>query len=242
MSEIADRIAQVQERIVAAAGAAGRPRESIKLVAVSKSQPAWAVAEAHRLGLTTFGENYAQEVSAKARELSDAPGLRWHFVGHLQTNKVRIVAPVIESIHSVDSTHLAAELGRRLAALGRTIEVLIEVNVAKEPAKTGCSPSELETIIDAVRAQPSLQLRGLMTMPPYNPDPERGRPFFAALRALQTLHGGRAELPELSMGMSDDFEVAIGEGATLVRVGTAIFGERAQRAATPRAPRRRADP
>jgi pyridoxal phosphate enzyme (YggS family) len=196
------------------------------LVAVSKRQPAEAVRDAYRLGLRSFGENYAQELVSKANEVGSLPGIEWHMIGHLQTNKARIVAPTISTLHTVDSTYVAVEIGKRAAKLARSIEVLIEVNVAKDPAKSGCSPTELQSIIDAVRAAPSLVLRGLMTMPPHTDDPEQARPFFAGLRALQTLHGGPAALPELSMGMSHDLEAAIAEGATIVRVGTAIFGER----------------
>jgi pyridoxal phosphate enzyme (YggS family) len=226
MSEIAARVAAVRERVERAARAAGRDPSSVRIVAVSKRQPASAVREAHRLGLRAFGENYAQELVAKAGETSDLADVEWHMIGHLQTNKARLVAPVVAMVHSVDSPHLAAELGKRLAKLGRSVRVLIEVNVAGDAAKTGCSPSELAQVIDAVRASEALELRGLMTMPPYADDPEAARPFFAGLRALRVLHGGPDALPELSMGMSHDLEVAIAEGATMVRVGTALFGER----------------
>jgi pyridoxal phosphate enzyme (YggS family) len=226
MSEIETRVAAVRERVERAARAAGRDPESVRIVAVSKRQPASAVREAYRLGLRAFGENYAQELVAKAGETSDLADVEWHMIGHLQTNKARLIAPVVGTIHSVDSVHVAAELGKRVAKLGRVVRVLIEVNVAKDAAKTGCSPSELAQVIDAVRASPALELRGLMTMPPYADDAQTARPFFAGLRALRTLHGGADTLPELSMGMSHDLEVAIAEGATMVRVGTALFGER----------------
>jgi pyridoxal phosphate enzyme (YggS family) len=227
MSELEERVASVKERIVRAAERAGRTPDTVRLVAVSKRQPAEAVREAYRLGLRAFGENYAQELVSKAAEVGDLPGIEWHMIGHLQTNKARLVAPVITALHTVDSIHVASEMGKRAAKLSRTIDVLIEVNVAKDPQKSGCSPVELQSIIDAVQACPSLVLRGIMTMPPHTEDPEEARPFFAGLRALQTLHGGTAILPELSMGMSHDLEAAIAEGATIVRVGTAIFGERA---------------
>jgi len=224
--DLAERIATVRERIRLAAERTGRSPESIRLVAVSKRHPADAVKEAYRLGLRAFGENYAQELVSKAADVGNLPGIEWHMIGHLQTNKARIVAPVISTLHTVDSTYLATEIGKRAAKLGRTIEVLIEVNVAKDSAKSGCTPYDLQSIIDAVGASPALVLRGIMTMPPHDDDPDRARPYFAGLRALQTLHGGRAALPELSMGMSHDLEAAIAEGATIVRVGTAIFGER----------------
>ncbi len=226
MINLEERIATVKERIRRAAERAKRSPDDVRLVAVSKRHPAEAVKEAYRLGLRAFGENYAQELVSKATEIGSLPGIEWHMIGHLQTNKARTVAPVIGMLHTVDSTYLASEMGKRAAKLERTIEVLIEVNIAKDPAKSGCSPPDLQSIIDAVRACPALALRGIMTMPPHTDDPERARPFFAGLRALQTLHGGAALLPELSMGMSHDLEAAVAEGATIVRVGTAIFGER----------------
>jgi len=226
MSEIETRVRAVRERVERAARAASRDPETVRIVAVSKRQPASAVREAHRLGFRAFGENYAQEMVAKAGETSDLADLEWHMIGHLQNNKARLIAPVVATIHSVDSVYVAAELGKRAEKLGRVIRVLVEVNVAKDEAKTGCAPYELEEVLDAVRASTALELRGLMTMPPYADDPETARPFFAGLRALRTLHGGPGALPELSMGMSHDLEVAIAEGATMVRVGTAIFGER----------------
>jgi pyridoxal phosphate enzyme (YggS family) len=226
MSDIERRLVEVRQRVERAARAANRDPAGVRIVAVSKRQPASAVREAHRLGLRTFGENYAQELVAKAGETSDLADVEWHMIGHLQTNKARLIAPVVGTIHSVDSVHVAAELGKRAAKLDRIVRVLIEVNVAKDEAKSGCSPSELAEVIDAVRASPALELRGLMTMPPYADEPETARPFFAGLRALRTLHGGAVALPELSMGMSHDLEVAIAEGATMIRVGTALFGER----------------
>jgi pyridoxal phosphate enzyme (YggS family) len=225
-SDLRKRVALVRDRIARAAHGAGRDPEMVKLVAVSKRQPANAVREAHRLGLCAFGENYAQELVSKAGETADLADIEWHMIGHLQTNKARLIAPVVNAIHSLDSVHVAIELGKRVAKAGRTVRALIEVNVAGDAAKTGCSPSELQDVMDAVRASPALELRGLMTMPPYADDPALSRPFFAGLRALRTLHGGAAALPELSMGMSHDLEIAIAEGATMVRVGTALFGER----------------
>ncbi len=226
MSALSDRVSAVRERIARAAARAGRAPESIRLVAVSKRHPAAAVREAHALGLRAFGENYAQELVAKATEVGPIADIEWHMIGHLQTNKARMVAPVIATIHTIDAAHVAAELGKRAAKLGRSIGALIEVNVAKDAAKTGCAPDDLAAIIDAVRSTGSLELRGLMTMPPYSDDADASRPFFAELRELQARHGGARALPELSMGMSHDLESAIAEGATMVRVGTAIFGER----------------
>jgi len=230
---MADRIAEVERRIEAATRAAGRPRESVHLVAVSKGHPASAVLQAYGLGLRVFGENYAKELVAKAQEIANLPGLTWRFIGHLQSNKARLVAPIAAAVDSVDSASLATELGRRAAKIGRRIQVLVEVNVANDSAKTGCAPQDLESVLLAVEAEPSLELRGLMTMPPLTEDPEQARPFFAGLRALRSLHGGADRLPDLSMGMSADLDVAIGEGATMIRVGTAIFGERNSTAREP---------
>jgi pyridoxal phosphate enzyme (YggS family) len=229
VTDLAASIASVRERIAKAAARAGRSEQSVRLVAVSKRQPASAVREAHALGLCAFGENYAQELVAKATEAGALAGIEWHLIGHLQTNKARHVAPVISMMHTIDSAHVATELGKRAAKIGRSIFALIEVNVAKDPAKSGCAPGELGAIIEAVRAAGALELRGLMTMPPYADDAEAARPFFAELRELQGRHGGPRALPELSMGMSHDLEAAIAEGATIVRVGSAIFGERQER-------------
>jgi len=224
--DLAGRIAGVRERIAKAAARAGRSEQSVRLVAVSKRNAAAAVRDAHAAGLRAFGENYAQELVAKAAEVSALDGIEWHLIGHLQTNKARHVAPVIAMVHTIDSADIATELGKRAAKLGRTIRALIEVNVARDPKKTGCAPDELGLIVEAVRAAGALELSGLMTMPPYADDADAARPFFAQLRELQARHGGPRALPELSMGMSHDLEAAIAEGATIVRVGTAIFGER----------------
>ena len=226
MTELADRVSAVRERIARATARAARPANSVRLVAVSKRHPASSVREAHALGLRVFGENYAQELVAKAADVGPLENIEWHMIGRLQTNKARHVAPVIAMIHTIDAPHVATELGKRTVGAGRTIGALVEVNVAGEAAKSGCAPDAVGAVLDAVRATPGLVLRGLMTMPPYNDDPEASRPHFAALRELQARHGGAAALPELSMGMSHDFEAAIAEGATIVRVGTAIFGER----------------
>lgn len=226
MSDLAARVTAVRERIARAAARAMRSEQSVRLLAVSKRHPAAAVREAHALGLRAFGENYAQELVAKAGEVGPLEGIEWHMIGHLQTNKARHVAPVISMIHTLDAAHVAAELGKRATSTGRIIGALIEVNVAGDAAKTGCAPDAVGAIVDAVRQTPGLALRGLMTMPPYDDDPDAARPHFAALREIQARHGGPAALPELSMGMSHDLEAAVEEGATIVRVGTAIFGQR----------------
>jgi PLP dependent protein len=226
LSVVAKNLALVQERIAVAAAAAGRSTDDVRLIAVSKGKPSSDIREAYASGQRRFGENYAQEFVAKAQELADLPGIEWHFIGHLQTNKARSVAPVVHVVHTVDSGALAKELARRVLKADRApLPVLVEVNVAKEPQKHGAAPSDLQEVIDAVATEPALALRGLMTVPPAL-DLAAARAAFETLGSLRSLHGGKARLPELSMGMSHDLEVAIACGATLVRVGTAIFGPR----------------
>jgi pyridoxal phosphate enzyme (YggS family) len=223
---VAEGLAGVRARIEAAARAAGRPAEQVKLIAVSKTKPPDSIREAYASGQRAFGENYAQELAAKAEALADLADIEWHFIGHLQTNKAKVVARFAHVVHAVDSAVLALELGRRASrARSSALPVLIEVNLGGEPQKAGASPGELEDVMRAVGAQPSLELRGLMTMPPAG-NPEAARRAFEALALLRNLHGGVAALPELSMGMSADLEIAVACGATYVRVGRAIFGER----------------
>lgn len=224
---VASNLAEVRERIARAAVAAGRDPGSVRLVAVSKKHGPERVREAYEAGQRAFGENYAQELTAKAEALADLGEIEWHFIGHLQTNKARVVAAHVHVVHTIDSAALARELGKRAAKSGRPapMPVLIEVNVAGEAQKAGAAPSEIDEVMKAIAGQPSLALRGLMTMPPAD-DLEAARKVFATLVSLRNLHGGAARLPELSMGMSHDLEAAVACGATLVRVGTAIFGER----------------
>jgi pyridoxal phosphate enzyme (YggS family) len=223
---IAASLAQVHARIAQAAQSCGRSAGAVKLIAVSKTMPPEAIREAHAAGQRAFGENYAQELAAKAEALADLVDLEWHFIGHLQTNKARVAAKFAHVVHTVDSTALARELGKR-AARDRTsaLAVLIEVNIGGEPQKAGATPGEIAEVIEAVRLQPSLALRGLMTLPPAG-DLDTARRTFETLALLRNLHGGAAALPELSMGMSEDLEVAIACGASCVRVGRAIFGAR----------------
>ena len=225
---IASRLAEVRGRIERAALAAGRDASLVKLVAVSKTKGPEAVREAYAAGQRAFGENYAQELAAKAEALADLPDVEWHFIGHLQTNKARVAAKHAHVVHTVDSAALARELGRRAAKEARAVPlpVLIEVNVGGEAQKAGAAPSEIEEVMRAVQAETSLALRGLMTMPPID-DLAAARGVFETLASLRNLHGGTAVLPDLSMGMTADLEVAVACGATLVRVGTAIFGARA---------------
>ncbi|NLH48212.1 MAG: YggS family pyridoxal phosphate-dependent enzyme [Myxococcales bacterium] len=222
---VAENLRAVRRAIAQAAERAGRDPQTVKLVAVTKTHPAALVQEAMAAGQLDFGENYVQELVDKAPLVGgDA---RWHFIGHLQRNKVKYLAAWIHAVHTVDQIALAEELAKRASAAGRRLPVLLQVNEAGEEAKSGCRPEEAEDIARAILALPSLLLTGLMTMPPFWPA-EEVRPFFAALRrrrdGLQDKLG--VPLPDLSMGMSADYAVAVEEGATLVRVGTAIFGQR----------------
>lgn len=213
-----ERLERVEERIHRAAERAGRQRSDITLVAVTKKFPAEIVCEAYQLGLRVFGENYVQEFEAKRPALDSLAGAQFHLIGHLQSNKARVAADIFQVIETVDS----AKLARRIDSVGRKLEVMIEVKLSGEEAKAGADPEELPTLIDAIRACPNLTLTGLMTMPPWNDDPEVTRPYFRRLAELARQHG----LEKLSMGMSHDLEAAIEEGATHVRVGTGLFGPR----------------
>ena len=226
MSAIASALGDVRARIERACAACGRDAAQVKLVAVSKTKPADAVREAYAAGQRAFGESYAQELETKASALGDLAAVEWHFIGHLQSNKAKLVARAAHVVHTIDGAALARELGRRALAAGRApVPVMIEVNIGGEPQKHGVRASEIADVMDAVRAQPGLALRGLMTMPPAD-DLEAARRVFSTLGSLRSLHGGEAALRELSMGMSHDLEIAIACGATIVRVGTAVFGAR----------------
>jgi pyridoxal phosphate enzyme (YggS family) len=230
---IADRVAAVRERIARAAARGGRRPQDVTLVAVSKTFPAEAVREAFAAGIHDFGENRVQEAEAKIAAGSDLrpQGLRWHLVGHLQSNKARRAAQLFDRIHSVDEIELGRRLDRIAAELGKALPVLVEVDLAGEATKSGLPEAELLPALEALRALGGLRVEGLMVIPPYEEDPERVRPFFVRLRQLRdrALAAGLLAGSELSMGMSHDFEVAIEEGATMVRVGTALFGERLPR-------------
>ena len=225
---IRENLDRIRERIAAAALRAGRDPESIKLVAVSKTKPAAMVTEAARCGQSLFGENYVQELAAKAAEITEP--VEWHFIGNLQSNKVKQIAGLVTMIHSVDRLSLALEIDRQWGRLGKVCDVLIEVNIACEATKCGTSADQLLDLVAAAAALPHLRVRGLMTMPPFFDDPSGARPYFKALRLLAEEvareNSAGLEMGELSMGMSGDFETAIEEGATLVRVGSALFGER----------------
>ncbi len=248
MDSVPQRLEQVQARIAAAASSADRDPTSIRLVAVSKRQPASAVRIAYAAGVRDFGENYVQELTGKAKELADLPDLRWHFIGHLQRNKAKVVLQAASVIHTLDSPDLVQELAkrapdfpvqvaRRLSFGGRPGDgrpaVLVEVNVGGEAQKSGCNPEQLPRVLEAIETCPSLHVVGLMTVPPFTEEAEDSRAYFEQLAALREKHGGATRLPELSMGMTLDLEYAIAAGATLVRVGTAIFGERPLREVLP---------
>jgi pyridoxal phosphate enzyme (YggS family) len=226
MTEVSTHLAAVQEQIRAAAVRAGRDPSSVRLVAVSKTHPASAVAEAAAAGQRVFGESRVQE--AREKIPSCPPGLDWHFIGHLQKNKVRQALPLFGFFHSIDSTALAQAIDRIAGETGKPVEGLLEVNVSGETTKHGFTPELLRAEFAALTKLPHLRLCGLMTMAPYSDNPEDARPVFRALRELrdelQSAHD--CPLPELSMGMSGDFVPAIEEGATLVRVGSSIFGAR----------------
>jgi pyridoxal phosphate enzyme (YggS family) len=213
-----ERLAIVEERIQNAAHRAGRKRDEITLVAVTKKFPAEVTREAYELGLRSFGENYVQEFERKHPLLTDLAGAEFHLIGHLQSNKARIAGELFHTIQTVDSEKLA----RRLDQLNRPLEVMIEVKLSHEESKEGAAPESLPALIAGIRACPNLRLTGLMTMPPWCDDPEVTRPYFRTLAALAREHG----LAKLSMGMSHDLEAAIEEGSTHVRVGTALFGPR----------------
>jgi PLP dependent protein len=213
-----ERLEKVEERIETAARRAGRARSGITLVAVTKKFPASAIRDAYDLGLRVFGENYVQEFESKRSGLEALPGAQFHLIGHLQSNKARAAAELFQAIETVDSDKLA----RRLDASGKPLEVMIEVKLSEEASKAGAAPEALPELIEAIAACPNLRLTGLMTMPPWNLDAEITRPYFRRLAELGRKHG----LPKLSMGMSNDLEAAIEEGATHIRVGTALFGAR----------------
>ena len=230
---VRERLAEVRERLAAAARQAGRDPESVRLVAVSKGHPAEALREAYAAGQRDFGENYVQEWTQKAESLSDL-AIDWHLIGHLQRNKARQVVERAAWVHSVDSVELARELGRRAAArppsLG-PVRVLVEVSIAGEAQKGGVPAPELEAVLAAIEAEPALRLSGLMCIPPAAASAAASRQPFDELVRLRDRSGGAVRLPELSMGMTQDFEAAVATGSTLVRIGTAIFGERAPRGA-----------
>ena len=223
--EIARRYTEVRERVASAAKRAGREPSQVQLVLASKTQPPDAIAAAYEAGARNFGENYVQEALGKQETLS-ALDIRWHLIGHLQTNKAKVAASAFALIHSVDSIRIAEALAR--AQSTPPVRALIEVNLGGEASKSGAAPDSVEALIDSTRSR--IDVLGLMTIPPPSDDPNESRRYFAELRAMRDRLAARTglALSELSMGMTDDFEIAIEENATIVRVGRAVFGERAR--------------
>jgi len=226
---ISDNIDRIREKISRACARAGRAPSEVTLLAVAKTFPPAAVREAVEAGVTDIGENYVQELLAK-RDVLPGAAVRWHFIGHLQSNKVRQIAGWIHMIHAVDSTALAIEIDRRASKEGRVVECLIEVNTTGEGTKFGAAPGQVAPLVRSLSSCDSISLAGLMTIGPFLPDPEGSRPMFRRLRQLRdeiaALGQANVSMRHLSMGMTGDFEVAIDEGATLIRIGTAIFGPR----------------
>jgi PLP dependent protein len=222
---VRERLARVRDRIAGAARRSGREPEAVTLIAVSKTMPPDAVREAVAAGVRILGENRVQEAREK---IAACPGMAaWHLIGHLQTNKARLAVDLFDCIHSLDSLKLAEELQRHAQSLGKRMRCLVQVNIGAEIQKSGAAAVEIRELLTQVRAFPNLQLDGLMAIPPFLEDPEAVRPYFRRLRELRDALAGDGLLgADLSMGMTGDFEMAIEEGATLVRIGTAIFGGR----------------
>lgn len=227
---IRERLEQVRRRIAEAAGRAGRDPDEVELVAVSKAVPVSSIREAVDAGVKLVGENRVQEARDKVALLSSLP-IKWHLIGHLQTNKSKLAIDLFDLIHSLDSLKLAASLDRHGASLGKLVRVLIEVNLERESGKSGILENDLPPLLQSCHAFAHVAVEGLMAIPPFRKNPQEVRPFFRRLRVLREQAAEthpNYHLRHLSMGMSHDFEVAIEEGATLVRIGTAIFGERLQ--------------
>jgi pyridoxal phosphate enzyme (YggS family) len=225
---IANNLENIITRIRSTTELAGRSADSVRLIAVSKTRSSAEITAAFQAGQSIFGENYVQEFTTKRTEVQET--VEWHFIGHLQSNKVKYIAGTVALIHSVDRLSLAEEISRQWGRLGKVCDVLIQVNVAGESTKSGTTEAGAIRLVRECARLPNIRVRGLMTMPPFFDDHEAARPYFAELHTLsQTIAGEQiagVEMKELSMGMSGDFEAAIMEGATLIRVGTAIFGER----------------
>jgi pyridoxal phosphate enzyme (YggS family) len=229
---IAANIASIRDRIASAAARAGRDSDDIRLMAVTKTHPAGVIEDAYAAGLRLFGENRVQEFAAKADKLTELKEATFHLIGHLQSNKARKAAEVFSGVQSVDSLGLAERLNAAAEELSKTLDVLVEINIGGEAAKSGLDPysPDLEALLEAAPDLTSLRFNGLMTIPPFGEKPEDSRFFFRKLRQLRDTISAReleaVSMKELSMGMSHDFEVAIEEGSTCVRIGTALFGER----------------
>jgi len=228
MHDVAIQVEKIRTQLAAACQRCGREAGSVRLVAVSKKKPAQMIEQAHAAGQELFGESYVQEFVDKVEAVTSP--VCWHFIGALQSNKVKYLRGKVAMIHSLDRLSLAREIDRQWGKLGAPIEVLVQVNLAAEESKSGVGEAELPLLLEELARLPHLQVVGLMTLPPYCSDPEEVRPYFRRLKDLAAEIDAKSlpgiEMRELSMGMSHDFEVAIEEGATLIRVGSAIFGER----------------
>ena len=226
---IAENVKNIREKIKNACIAAGRNPDSVTLIAVSKTFGFHEIEEAVRAGVLDIGESYVQEIAEKRRQVLE-PGIRWHFIGHLQSNKVKYIADWVHLIHSVDNENVAVEIQKRGLRLGRVIDVLIELNTSGESSKFGVKPGRAIDLVRKISTQPNLKVRGLMTVGPFLPDPAQSRPSFRLLKTvfdeINSAHILQEPMEHLSMGMTHDFPVAIEEGATMVRIGTAIFGAR----------------
>ena len=228
MSEIANNITQIRERIAAACQRAGRNPDDVRLIAVSKVKPAVDIDAAFASGQQLFGESYVQEFRDKSPAVQSP--VEWHYIGGLQSNKVKYLRGKVAMIHSVDRLSLAKEINQQWQKIDASCKILLQVNIGEEDQKSGCEPNNLEQLVRSIALLPNLQICGLMCLPPFCADTEEVRPYFRRMRELaeqiEQLQLSGVSMQELSMGMSGDFEVAVEEGATLVRVGTAIFGER----------------
>ena len=225
---IANKLDRVRDQIATACSRANRPLDSVDLIAVSKVHPVSCIEEAYAAGQRRFGENRVQEMQSKASVITNLPGAEFHLIGPLQNNKTSRAVELFHSVDTLDELKTGQRLSTAALALGRRLPVLVEVKLSREPSKHGCAPDALAGLLDEVAALPGLHLQGLMTVPPWSENAELARPYFQQLRALRDLHQARhAGLQQLSMGMSNDFSIAIEEGSTSVRVGTAIFGRRA---------------
>lgn len=225
---VAENIQHIRRRIAAACDRAARKHEDVGLIAVSKTFGASMIEEAVNAGVPDIGENFVQELRPKQRELAGLD-IRWHFIGHLQSNKIRYIIEWITLVHSVDSIALGRELSKAALRCNRVLDVLVEVNTSGEKSKFGVRSSDAPALVESLMRLSNLRVVGLMTIGPFLPDPEESRPAFQELRHIQTtLRKNGIQLPHLSMGMTQDFEVAIEEGSTMVRIGTGIFGKRAK--------------
>jgi PLP dependent protein len=226
--DIAFNINKIRQRIAASAAKCNRSPDSIKLLAVTKTVPPFAVEQAINAGITALGENYVQEAKEKIAVIEKR--VEWHMIGYLQTNKAKYAVNLFDYIHSVDRIELAKEINKRAGLIGRKINILIEINISGEKTKSGIPEAHAKSLINDVSVLENISVKGLMTMAPYSNNPENSRPYFSELRNIQKniINEGITgiQMDELSMGMTDDFEIAIKEGATIVRIGRAIFGER----------------